>query len=71
MIKHNFDDILNIRVTELQIKEIRKIMRDNPEVYESISHFGRSAIMRQIRLFKDAKLVIEKQQFKDVKKNGN
>lgn len=55
MNKRFFDDVVNVRINKVQLKEVSKIMRSCPDIWENESHFVRSAISYFIRHIKEGK----------------
>jgi len=53
-----FDDIVSIRIFKSQTKDMKTIMRRYPEIWETESHFIRSAITYFMRHVKEGKFKI-------------
>jgi len=44
-----FSNIVNIRLTDDQRVKIENEVRENPEIYNSVSHYIRVAILQKLR----------------------
>ena len=47
-----FDEKIELRLRSYEKIAIDQIVKEHPEKFENISHFGRSAILKFIRTFK-------------------
>lgn len=59
MVVVGFDDVVVVRLKGFEKDKIKRIVKKNRDLFDSPSHFVRSAVIRQISKFNDKGVLIE------------